>query len=327
MALTVAVIGAGRRGQAHTEAVADLEDQARVVGIADTDQERARSLVAAGAPHAAPYTDALTMLRETRPEVVYVTTPPPLHREQTIAALEAGAHVILEKPIALTVADAEAIGEAAARTGRLIHVCHQLRYGPGIAELRDRLSGQQVALTHIWNYRKGPDIPGNWSRSWGGGHVVEWGIHYLDLCRYLMDSEATDVYARYADQVLHGHEGWDNWDAYSLTVGWANGAVGGYASTYALQPGIAGASGLAIIAAEGKAEFGWAGASWTTADGTTTWEGARGDGERALSRAVFGAVASGDNGGLRQSFADALRTYRLVMAANESAATGQPVRL
>lgn len=327
MTLRVAVVGAGRRGGAHTEAVADLEGQARVVGVADTDEGRVRALVGASAPHARPYTDALTMLRETRPEVVYVTTPPPLHREQTIAALDAGAHVVLEKPIALTVADAEAIGEAAARTGRLIHVCHQLRYGPGIAELRERLSGQKVALTQIWNYRKGPDIPGNWSRSWGGGHVVEWGIHYLDLCRYLMDTEATEVYARYADQVLHGQEGWDNWDAYSLTVGWANGAVGGYASTYALPPGIAGASGLAIVAAEGKAEFGWAGATWTTPDGTTTWEGVRGDGERALSRAFFAAVAGGDTSGLRQSFADALRTHRLVLAANESATTGQAVRL
>lgn len=327
MTLKVAVIGAGRRGHAHTEAIADLEEQARVVGIADVDEGRVRALAGGSAPHATPYTDALAMLRETRPEVVYITTPPPLHREQTIAALAGGAHVVLEKPIALTVEDAEAIGKAAARTGRLIHICHQLRYGPGITELRERLARQPVALTHIWNYRKGPDIPGNWRRSWGGGHVVEWGIHYLDLCRYLLDTEATEVYARYTDQILRGQEGWDNWDGYSLTVQWANGAVGGYASTYALPPGIPASSGLAIVAAEGKAEFGWAGATWTTPDGTTTWEGTRGDGERALSRAFLAAVASGDTGGLRQSFDDAMRTHRLVMAANESALTGRPMRL
>lgn len=327
MALRVAVIGAGRRGGAHAEAVADLEEQARVVGIADTDEGRVRALVGRSAPHATPYTDALAMLREAAPEVVHITTPPPLHREHALAAFAAGAHVVIEKPIALTVEDAEAIGEAAARAGRLVHVCHQIRYAPGMVELKERLAGQPVALTHIWNYRKGPDIPGNWDRAWGGGHVVEWGIHFLDLCRYLLDTEATEVYARYTDQVLLGQPGWDNWDGYSLTVQWANGAVGGYASTYALKPGIPGDSGLAIIAAAGKATCGFAGGSWTTPEGTESWGGKGGDGERELSRAFYRAVADGDRSGIRQSFEDALRTHRLVLAANASAIEGRPVRL
>src|SRR5436309_1837012 len=104
-----------------------------------------------------------------QPEVVYITTPPSLHKEQTFAALARGAHVVLEKPIALTVREAEEIGEAAARAGRMIHICHQLRYAAGSDAMRALLSGQKVALTHIWNYRKGPDIPGNWNRAWGGG--------------------------------------------------------------------------------------------------------------------------------------------------------------
>ncbi|HEV2106919.1 MAG TPA: Gfo/Idh/MocA family oxidoreductase [Thermomicrobiales bacterium] len=327
MTLKVAVIGAGRRGMAHTEAVADLEHQAQVVAIADVDQQRAASLIAASAPYAQPHADGLEMLRETEPEVVFITTPPPLHREQTIAALEVGAHVVLEKPIALTVEDAEAIGEAAAKADRLVHVCHQIRYAPGALDLRDLLVGRPVALTHIWNYRKAPDIPGNWSRAWGGGHVVEWGIHYLDLCRYLMQTEAVEVYARYADQVLHGQDGWDNWDAYSLTVQWANGAVCGYASTYALASGIPPSSGLAIVAGGGKAEMSWLDFTWTTLDETKTWPAQRGDGERALASAFFDAVTTGDASNLRQSFDDALRTHRLVLAANQSAVSGKPVRL
>src|SRR5215211_6477427 len=131
MTLRVAVIGAGRRGRTHTSAVADCEDQARVIAIADVDEDRVHDLAATDAPYAQSYLDALAMLRETRPDVVFVTSPPPLHREQTIAALEGGAHVVLEKPIALTVEEVEEIGETAARTGRLVHICHQLRYGPG----------------------------------------------------------------------------------------------------------------------------------------------------------------------------------------------------
>ncbi len=327
MTLKVAVIGAGRRGTAHTNAVADCEGQGTVVAIADVDESRARTLVASDAPYATPFTDAAAMLRETRPDVVVVTSPPPLHREQVTMALDLGAHVVLEKPIALTVEDAEAIGAAADRAGRLVHVCHQLRYGPGVAELRTILAQQATALTHIWNYRKGPDVPGNWSRSWGGGHVVEWGIHYLDLCRYLMDTEAVSIYARYADQVLRGQPAWDNWDSYSLTVQWANGAVGSYASTYALKPGIEPMSGLEIIAAGGKASFTWNETVWTTPDGSERWSNTRGGHERSLAQTFLAAVTSGDSSGLRQSFSDALRTHRLVMAANESAETGRVVAL
>lgn len=327
MTLNIAVIGAGRRGSAHTEAVADLEEQARVVGVADIDEARVKALVGEHAPHATPYTDAMKMLDETHPDVVYITTPPPLHKEQALAAFARGAHVVLEKPIALTNEEADAIGEAADKAGRMIHICHQLRYTPGSREIKDALAGRKVALTHIWNYRKAPDIPGNWYRSWGGGHVVEWGIHYLDLCRYVMDTEPVEVYARYTDNVLAGTANWDNWDAYSLTVQWANGAVCGYASTYALAPDLAGASGLAIIADGGKAEFGWAGGAWETPEGTQAFAGGRGDGERNLSRAFLAAVASGDTSGIRQPFADALRTHRFVMACNESAMTGKPVRL
>ena len=67
--------------------------------------------------------------------------------------------------------------------------------------------------------------------------------------------------------------------------------------------------------------------SWATPDETLTWSASPGDGERALARAFFAAVRSGETGGLRQSFDDAMRTHRLVMAANASAERGEPVRL
>lgn len=323
MALKVAVIGAGRRGRAHTVAVADCEDLGQIVGIADIDQERAATLVGAEAPYATAFTDAAEMVEQTAPDVVVITSPPPLHHDHVNLALARGAHIILEKPITLTVAEAEEIGEAADRAGRMIHVCHQLRYGPGIDELRTILSDQAVALTHIWNYRKGPDIPGNWSRTWGGGHVVEWGIHYIDLCRYLMNTEAVSVYARYADQVLRGQPTWDNWDSYSLTIQWANGAVGSYASTYALKPGIDSSAGLEIVAAEGKAALAWNEAVWTTPAGRDAFTAA----PRTLQRTFLQAVTSGDTSSIRQPYDDALKTHRLVLAANESALSGQVVQL
>lgn len=325
--LRAVVLGAGRRGTAHSEAVGDLEARAQVAGIADIDLQRAESVAATSAPHANVSSDAINMLETMEPDVVYVTTPPEFHLQQTVAALERGAHVILEKPIALSVEEADQIGEAASKAGRMVHVCHQLRYIPGAAELGEILRNQRVALTHIWNYRMAPDIPGNWNRNWGGGHVVEWGIHYLDLCRYVMGSEAAEIHARYADIVLHGQPNWDNWDAYAMDIQWDNGAVGGYASTYALKPGIQGNAGLRIVAEEGLAEIDWTGCRWITPVGTQEWTGQRGDAERDLSAAVFDAIEQNDPSRLRQSYDDAVKTHRLVMAANESAVSGKSVQI
>jgi myo-inositol 2-dehydrogenase / D-chiro-inositol 1-dehydrogenase len=323
--LRAVVLGAGRRGTAHSESLADLESRAQVVGIADIDESRAHAVASTAAPHARVSTNASELIEELEPDIVYVTTPPSVHLSQTIAALERGAHVVLEKPIALSVDEAEEIGEAAERYGRIVHVCHQLRYVPGVQELRQILSAQRIALTHIWNYRMAPDILGNWNRTWGGGHVVEWGIHFLDLCRFIMATEATEIHARYADVVLHGRANWDNWDAYAMDVQWQNGAICGYASTYALKPGIQGSSGLRIVAEEGMAEIDWTGCRWITPEGQLEWNGKRGDAERDLSLAVLDAIGTGDRSVLRQSYADALMTHRLVMAANQSAESGAPV--
>src|SRR5690625_137133 len=116
--LSVVVFGAGRRGTAHTEAVADLESEAGVVGVSDIDASRAQELVNRSAPHAEATTDSLSLLSKFKPDVVYITTPPEFHLEQTIAALESGAHVVLEKPIALTNHEAEAIADAAKKHDR-----------------------------------------------------------------------------------------------------------------------------------------------------------------------------------------------------------------
>jgi predicted dehydrogenase len=325
--LNVVVFGAGRRGTAHTEAVGNLESDAQVLGVSDVDERRAQALVNESAPHARASSDSLSLLDEFKPDIVYITTPPEFHLEQTIAALESGAHVILEKPITLDIEGAESIVEAAKRHNRIVHVCHQQRYNPGIMEVREILKGQRIALTNIWNYRMAPDILGNWNRAWGGGHVVEWGIHYLDLCRYIMGSEATEVHARYADVVMRGRENWDNWDAYTMNVQWDNGAVGGYASTYALKPGIKSTAGLSIIAEEGRVEIGAGGCHWITPDETQTWDGKGVNSNVELARAMFSAVRNGNPDEIRQSLDDAMSTHRLVIAANESAITNQPVAL
>jgi myo-inositol 2-dehydrogenase / D-chiro-inositol 1-dehydrogenase len=317
--LRIGVIGAGRRGVAHARAAIGLG--ASLVAVADTDALRAGRLAEGSAR---TYADAAEMLARERLDVVYVTSPPYLHREHTCAALAAGSHVLLEKPIALTMEEAREIGAAAAQTGRWVHVCQQHRYSLAADAARDRLAGRRVALVHAWLYRQTPDIPGNWDRRWGGGHVVEWGIHYLDLCRYLL-GEVEWVSATYSEQVLAGRPGWNNWDAYAVALRYACGAVGTLTSTYAAWPGIPQAGGLDIVADGLLLRFRGHRLSIVTPEGEETVE-ETGDSTVAINAAFLTAIRTGDPAPLRIDYADAVRTLAVVLAANRSAELGTPVR-
>ena len=115
-AIRVAVIGAGFMGERHARIYAGLPD-VELVAVCDVHEEAARELAErTGAP--AHYTDFAELLRRDDLDAVSVCTPDGLHREPCEQALAGGRHVLVEKPIATTVADAEAIVAAARGSGR-----------------------------------------------------------------------------------------------------------------------------------------------------------------------------------------------------------------
>jgi myo-inositol 2-dehydrogenase / D-chiro-inositol 1-dehydrogenase len=318
--LTAAILGAGRRGKAHATAAGVIPD-VRVTAVCDPDRGRAEALAHQwGARASADWCGAL---EEVHPDLVYVTSPPPVHAEQAIAALESGAHVVIEKPIALTMAEAIAIGRAAERCGRHVQVCQQHRYGVLADRAREALAGRPVALVHSWLYRPKPDIRGNWDRAWGGGHVVEWGIHHLDLCRFLI-GDIDSVYATYGDQILTGQPDWNNWDAYSLAFRFTGGAVGSMATTYAAWPGIPQAGGLDIVAEDLLLRWRGARLEFVTPEGTEAIEETR-DPTLALNEAFVSALRTDDWSRVRITYPDALSTLAVVLAANRSNETGRRV--
>ena len=262
---------------------------------------------------------------EPRPEVAVITSPPPCHTEQTLAALDAGCHVILEKPIALTMAEARTIGRAAREADRQVVVCQQHRYSEAASRAREALAGRKVALVHVWLYRQAPDIRGNWSREWGGGHVVEWAIHPIDFCRWAV-GDVESVYAAYADQVLRGTPEWENWDAYSCTLRFACGAVGSIATTYAVWPGGGGGFGLDIVAEDTIVRWRAGRLEIETPAGKSEYPEPE-EPTAALHRAFFECLASGDWGPLRQDYDDAVTTLATVLACNRSNETGMPVEV
>lgn len=313
------VVGAGRRGAVHAQAA--RECGVDIAAVFDPDQRRAAALAARlGSRSVACLEEALS----AGAEIGLVTSPPPVHAEQCLAALRAGCHLVLEKPIALTMDEARAIGEAAERRARLIHVCQQQRYSTAAEQARAALSGRKIALAHIWLYRQAPDIRANWSRAWGGGHVVEWAIHPIDFCRCVI-GEIESVFACYTDQVLAGSKGWDNWDAYSVSFRFRNGAVGSLATTYAVWPGAGDGFGLDIVAEAMLVRWRKNGLTIETPEGSEHFPEPEEPTVR-LHRAFYHALRTGDASGLRLSYPDALGSLAAVLACNRSHATGQPVR-
>jgi predicted dehydrogenase len=187
-----AVIGTGAiaRGE-HLPALARLaeEGETEVVAAVDIDAAAVEAFCAEGEiPH--PYTDLERMLREQRPDLVCICTPPTLHREQTVAALRAGAWVWCEKPPVPSLADFDAVeAEEGTDGGPYAAIVFQHRFGSGAAHVRrllaeGALGRPLVAHCQTTWYRDTAYYAVPWRGRWrseGGGPAMGHGIHQMDL--------------------------------------------------------------------------------------------------------------------------------------------------
>ncbi len=131
--MKVGIIGCGAIAGAHLRALGPLGVE--VVGVCDVREDRARRTAAAFGVGRA-YRDAEELLDRHRPDVVHVLTPPQAHREVAIQAMQAGSHVLVEKPMAIDVAEADEMIEESRRAGRMLGSCHNLLFDPAVLEAR-----------------------------------------------------------------------------------------------------------------------------------------------------------------------------------------------
>ena len=198
--LRVAVIGAGAMGRNHLRVLNDL-DQVDLVATADADEDTARR--AARRFGIEPYGDYRAMLEAQRPDAVVVAVPTNMHGDTTLAALEHGAHVLVEKPIAFSIEDGQEMISAARDAGLLLTVGHIERYNPAVVELYRRLqAGELGRVFQIHARRLGPFPP----RVRDVGVVIDLATHDVDIMRYLTGSEVTRVYAETARRIHTDHE-------------------------------------------------------------------------------------------------------------------------
>jgi predicted dehydrogenase len=189
----VAVIGAGNIAKwSHVPGFQRIPN-CEVVAICDVQEARARQLAAAlEIPNV--YTDYKKLLEELKPDIVVVATPNIFHRPMTEAALDAGANVLCEKPLALTYVDAKAVFDKAVANKRLLSVGTHYRFsGPmqaAKAQVDGGFFGKIYAARTVWNRRSGIPGYGSWFTNMdlaGGGVLLDLGVHTLDRALYLMD--------------------------------------------------------------------------------------------------------------------------------------------
>jgi predicted dehydrogenase len=197
--LRVGILGAARIAPMALVAPARLVGEAAVVAIAARDPERARRFAARhGIPRVLDSYDAL--VDDPGLDAVYVPLPNALHCRWTVRALAAGKHVLCEKPIAATAAEAEEMRDAAARAGRVLVEAFHYRYHPLFARLRAILaSGELGDVRHLEAHLCFPlPFPGDirYRADLAGGALMDAGCYTVHLLRHLAGAEPEVVDAR-----------------------------------------------------------------------------------------------------------------------------------
>jgi predicted dehydrogenase len=183
--LRVGVIGAGVMGALHARVYSEMKG-VRLVGVADVDPRRAEDVAARHDTR--PFADHCALF-DTRLDAVSVCVPTSLHMEVTLQAIDRGVSVLVEKPIAATLEEADQIINAAQRAGIALMVGHIERFNPAVTALKQAIAGHH--LISLSMTRVGPIPP----RVSDVGIIVDLAVHDIDLAHYITGAEFDQVVA------------------------------------------------------------------------------------------------------------------------------------
>ncbi|WP_276484578.1 Gfo/Idh/MocA family protein [Paraflavitalea pollutisoli] len=239
--LRSAIIGCGKMAQVHAQALTQIEDT-ELVAV----QSRSLDKATAFAAHygAAAYTDIGEMIRREQVEVVVICTPHPAHKDATLAAFVAGAHVLVEKPLAISLEDSDAMIAAGEAAGRQLGMISQRRFIPAALRIRQaidagKLGTPMLGFVVMYGWRDETYYSSDpWRGSWaaeGGGVLVNQAPHQLDLLQWYMGSEVEDVYGAWSNI---NHPYIEVEDTAVAVVRFKNGALANIMVSNAQKPGI-----------------------------------------------------------------------------------------
>ncbi len=228
--LSVGIIGAGGIARSHIRAIEE-NDNIQLAAVMDVDGTRAEAVAAEYEVRA--YTNMEALLEDPEVEAVHVCTPHKFHTEAVVKAAEAGKHVIVEKPMALTLAECDQMVDACEQAGKILMVGQVMRYYPVNRLIKRMIADGEIGeVGHLMRRRYSyfnPTGPDSHYRHWyldlevGGICVLYcFGPHEYDILHWYLNSPVTEVYARGTEstELYRGQK-----DTYTAVMTHANGSV------------------------------------------------------------------------------------------------------
>lgn len=341
-----ALIGCGRIAPNHIAAA--LANGLEIAAVCDPVPEN-REKVLAQVPEEdrgaiKRYTDYKEMLAEIKPTLCAVATESGRHAAIALDCIAAGANVIIEKPIALSLRDADAIIAAAKEKNVVVCACHQNRFNKSVAKIREAMdSGRFGRLFHgtahiRWNRGENYYTQAPWRGTWeqDGGALMNQCIHNIDLLRWMMGKDIDEVFA-FTDNLSHPYI--EAEDLGTALVKFSNGSYGIIEGTTNVYPKNLEET-LYLFGEKGTVKAGGKSVNiieeWQFADGLDNGDEVKakygdnppnvyGFGHTPLYADVIEAIEQG-----REPYVtaqDGRNALELVLAIYKSAAEGRPVKL
>jgi predicted dehydrogenase len=336
-ALNFALIGCGHIAAKHAQAIANIKE-ARLAAVCDTSP--ARSAPFRDKHGAREYSDYRQLLQDPGIDVVCICTPSGLHARMAVDAARAGKHVVVEKPLALTLANAGQIIDECRKAGVKLAVVHPNRFKPAVQALKKALDdGRFGTITHgsatvRWNRNQAYFDQDAWrgTKDLDGGALMNQAIHNIDLLQWML-GPVVEVFA-YTTTRLRKIE---TEDLGVAALKFAGGALGIVEAATTLYPANLEET-LAVFGETGTAVI-----NGVTATELNTWRvaGYTEDEAASLKQAINSATAKPGHQVILEDLAEAIRTGReplvngeegkkalaIILAIYRSARAGVPVRL
>ncbi|MBD5136075.1 MAG: Gfo/Idh/MocA family oxidoreductase [Lachnospiraceae bacterium] len=238
-----ALIGCGRIAKNHVKAA--INNNLEFVAACDLEKENISDVLSRG-EYPAPemvrqYTDYKKMIEENKIELIAIATESGSHAEIAIYCIEHGIHVIIEKPIAMSIKDADEIVKKSEEYNVKVCACHQNRFNVAVQKLRQAVEQNRFGrLSHgsihvRWNRNEGYYTQAPWRGTWehDGGTLMNQCIHGIDLLRWMLGDEVEEVYGTVRQRF---HDYLEAEDVGMAVVKFKNGAIATIEGTTNVYP-------------------------------------------------------------------------------------------
>ncbi|MEG0392709.1 MAG: Gfo/Idh/MocA family oxidoreductase [Anaerovoracaceae bacterium] len=238
-----ALIGCGRIATNHMKAA--VNNKMEIVAVCDILPQKMEDILVKhelnGDASIGRYEDYKEMIAKAKPEVVSIATESGNHAEIALFCIDNGVHVIIEKPMAMSIADADEIIKRSQAKGVKVSACHQNRFNVAIQEMRKAVeAGRFGQVSHgsihvRWNRDHGYYDQASWRGTWAedGGALMNQCIHGIDLLRWMMGDEIEEIYGATRQQF---HDYLEAEDVGMAVIKFKNGAIGTIEGTTNVYP-------------------------------------------------------------------------------------------